>query len=177
MSRVVTIILVIAIAVSAVGAAGCGSSTKTISQTGANGQVTTKTVPNIHFAKTKFVIHMGLAFGAFHRYIYKPLKAGAFKSGAPHRLKTLLKAGAAALFAAHELKLAHEDALSDSHLRPLAEKIDALFSKLGSLGSALKGGSLNPADILNSASAVGALGAASGGIGVGIKDVVPALGG
>jgi hypothetical protein len=137
--------------------------------------VTTKTVPNVHFAKTKFVIHMGLAFGAFHRYIYKPLKTGAFRSGASGRLKALLKAGAAALFAAHELKLANTDALSDSHLRPLAEKIDALFRKLGSLGSALKAGSLNPADILGSAGAVSSLGAASSGLGVGIKDVVPAL--
>jgi hypothetical protein len=25
----------------------------------------------------KFVLHAGLAFGAFHRYIYKPFKAGA----------------------------------------------------------------------------------------------------
>jgi hypothetical protein len=175
MSRTIAVIVVLVLAASAVGAAGCGSSTKTISQTGANGAVTTKTVPNIHFAKTKFVLHMGLAFGAFHRYIYKPLKSGAFKSGAPGRTKAFLKAAAAALFAAHELKLANADALSDEHLRPLAEKVDGLFKKLASLGGALKGGSLNPADILGSAGAVDTLAAASGGLGVGIKDVVPAL--
>jgi hypothetical protein len=157
--------------------AGCGSSTKTVSETGANGQVTTQTVPDVHFAKTKFVLHMGLAFGAFHRYIYKPLKAGAFKSGAHGRVKAMLKAGAAALFAVHELKVAHEDALSDSRLRPIANKIDALTGKLGSLGTALKGGSLNPADIAGSAGAVDALRAASNGRGIGIKDVAPSLGG
>jgi hypothetical protein len=177
MQRFVTVTLALVLALSAVGAAGCGSSSKTISQTGANGQVSTRTVPNIHFAKTKFLLHMGLAFGAFHRYVYKPFRAGAFKSGAAGRLKALLKAGAAALFAAHELKVAHEDALADAHLRPLADKIDSLFGKLGGLGSALKAGSLNPASIAGSAGAVDALGAASGGLGAGIKDVVPAIGG
>lgn len=126
---------------------------------------------------TKFVLHMGLAFGAFHRYIYKPLKAGAFKSGAPGRVKALVKAGAAALFAVHELKVAHQDALSDSHLRPVAIKIDALTAKLGSLGAALKAGSLNPANIADAAGAVDALGASSSGLGVAIKEVAPSLGG
>jgi hypothetical protein len=176
MSRAIPLVILLLV-LAALGAAGCGSSTKTVSETAANGNVTTQTVPNVHFAKTKFVIHLGLAFGAFHRYIYKPLRAGAFKPGAPGRVKAILKAGAAALFAVHELKVAHEDALSDSHLRPLANKVDALFGKLGGLGTALKGGSLNPADILGSAGAIDALGAASSGAGVGIKDVVPALGG
>ena len=50
------------------------------------------------FAKTKFVLHSGLAFGAFHRYIYKPYQAGTFKSGAHGRILILVKAGTAALF-------------------------------------------------------------------------------
>jgi hypothetical protein len=155
-------------------AAGCGAK-KTISETSANGQVTTETVPSVHFAKTKFLVHMGLAFGAFHRYIYKPYKAGAFSSGAAGRIKALAKAGAAGLFASHELKVANEDALSDDHLRPLATKVDALVAKLGSLGGALKGGSLNPASIASAAGAVTALGSASSGLGAGIKEVAPSL--
>ena len=63
MQRLITVVVVFVLAASTVAAAGCGSSTKTISQTGASGEVTTKTVPNIHFAKTKFVLHMGLASG------------------------------------------------------------------------------------------------------------------
>jgi hypothetical protein len=173
--RARTAALVLAVAMALAFAGGCGSSTKTISQTGANGQVTTSTVPNIHFAKTKFVLHVGLAFGAFHRYIYKPLKAGAFGSGSKGRLKALLKAAAAALFAVHELKLAHADALSDNRLRPLAEKVDALFSRLGSLGTALKGGVLNPADIIGASGAVTALGSGSGALGVGIADIASAV--
>jgi hypothetical protein len=157
-------------------AAGCGAK-KTISETSANGSVTTETVPSVHFAKTKFLVHVGLAFGAFHRYIYKPFKAGAFQSGAPGRIKAFAKAGAAGLLAAHELKIANEDALSDSHLRPLATKVDALVARLGSLGGALKGGSLNAASIAGAAGAVTALGSASSGLGAGIKEVAPSLGG
>jgi hypothetical protein len=153
--------------------AGCG--TKTVSQTNANGVVTTETVPNIHFAKTKFVLHMGLAFGAFHRYIYDPYRAGSFKSGASGRTKALVKAGAAALYAAHELKTAREDALSDEHLRPLAEKIEHLLSRLTSLGGSLKGGVLDAGAIAGAAGAVSSLGTESSGVGAVIKEVAPAL--
>ncbi len=165
-----TIAVLLALAL-AVG--GCG--TKTISKTSANGTVTTETVPNIHFAKTKFVIHMGLAFGAFHRYVYKPFRAGAFGSGAAGRTKALVKAGAAALYAVHELKTAREDALADEHLRPLAEKVGRLLSRLTSLGGSLKGGALNVGAIVGAAGAVSSLGSESSGVGAAIKEVAPAL--
>jgi hypothetical protein len=153
--------------------AGCGS--KTVAVTSANGSVTTRTVPNVHFAKTKFVLHMGLAFGAFHRYVYKPYEAGAFSSGAQGRVKAFLKAASGAVFAVHELKTARDDALSDSRLRPLAEKVERLLFKLTSLGGALKGGALHPAAIESAAAAVTSLGAASGGLGATIKEVAPSL--
>lgn len=157
--------------------AGCGSSTKTVSNTGANGQVTTQTVPNVHFAKTKFLLHSGLAFGAFHRYIYKPLRAGALRSGAPGRVKVLLKGAAATIFIVHELRLAHDDALSSDLLRPLANKISAVGNKIGGLAGSLKNGSINPADILSASGAADALSSASGGLGAGIKDISSSLGG
>src|SRR6266851_1092836 len=100
MQRLITVSVVLILAVAALSSSGCGSSTKTISQTGANGVVTTRTVPSIRFAKTKFAIHAGLAFGAFHRYIYLPLRAGVLRSGASGRVKTLLKAATAAVFIA-----------------------------------------------------------------------------
>jgi len=151
--------------------AGCGNATKTVSSTGANGQVTTQTVPNVHFAKTKFVLHAGLAFGAIHRYIYKPLRAGALHSGAPGRVRVLLKGAAAAIFAVHELRLAHDDALSSDLLRPLTNKVDGLSSKLTGLVGGLKNGSVNPAAILGAIDATNALGSASSSLGVGIKDI------
>jgi hypothetical protein len=165
--------LALLLAALAISAIGCG--TKTVTQTGANGQVTAETVPSVHFAKTKFVVHVGLAFGAFHRYIFKPFRAGAFRAGAQGRLKALFKGGTAALFAVHELRTAHEDALSDDRLRPLAERVERLLGGLGRLGSALKGGTMNPSLILGSASAVASLGAASNGVGAAIKEVSPVL--
>jgi len=42
--------------------------------------------PHVHLAKTKFVLHAGLAFGAFHRYIYEPFRSGAFTSPLHHGL-------------------------------------------------------------------------------------------
>jgi hypothetical protein len=176
MRRALTILAVsLVLAAFALAAGGCGSSTKTVAETGANGQVTNATVPNIHFAKTKFVLHMGLALGAFHRYIYKPLKAGAFRSGAPGRVKALAKAVAAVAFAVHELKQANADALSDSHLRPLAQRIDGLLGSFGSLGSGFSGGVADAGRIASAAGAVSALSAASGGLGVAVKDITPTL--
>lgn len=169
--RVATLVLL----VGAVALAGCGNATKTVSSTGANGQVTTQTVPNVHFAKTKFVLHAGLAFGAIHRYIYKPLRDGALRSGAPGRVKVLLKGAAAAVFAAHELRLAHDDALSSDLLRPLTNKVDGLTGKLTGLVGGLKDGSVNPAAIISATSATDALGSASSGLGVRIKDLSSSL--
>lgn len=157
----------------ALGAIGCG--TKTVTETAANGQLTTATIANVHFAKTKFVLHAGLAFGAFHRYVYEPFRAGTFRAGARGRLKALLEGGAAALFAVHELRIAREDALSDDRLRPLAERIERLLSRLDSLGHSLKSGSMSSSSILDTASAVTSLGGASSGLGTVIKEVTPVL--
>ncbi|MGZ6615775.1 MAG: hypothetical protein ACXVFQ_15245 [Solirubrobacteraceae bacterium] len=165
--RIATLVLL----VGTLALAGCGNATKTVSSTGANGQVTTQTVPKVHFAKTKFVLHAGLAFGAIHRYIYKPLRAGALHSGAPGRVKVLLKGAAAAIFAVHELRLAHDDALSSDLLRPLTNRVDGLSSKLTGLVGGLKNGSVSPAAILSANGAADALGSASNGLGVGIKDI------
>lgn len=171
--RLVTVVLLIA----ALVLAGCGSSTKTVSSTGANGQVTTQTVPSIHFANTKFVFHAGLAFAAFHRYIYKPLRAGALRSGAPGRIRVLLKGAAAAVFIVHELKIAHADALASNQLRPLANKLDNLGAKISGLASSLKHGSFHPADILGASGTVNTLGAASSGLGARIKELPTTIGG
>lgn len=171
MRRVATVVLLVA----TLALAGCGNATKTVSSTGPNGQVTTQTVPNVHFAKTKFVLHAGLAFGAIHRYIYKPLRDGALRSGAPGRVKVLLKGAAAAVFAVHELRLAHKAALSSDLLRPLTNKVDGLSSKLTGLVGGLKNGSVSPAAILSATHATDVLGSASNGLGVGIKDISSSL--
>ena len=80
-------------------AGGCGSSSHS----------TAGSQNKIHFAKTKFVLHAGLAFGAFHRWIYKPFKAGELSHPFRHKL-VFVKALAAGAFVLHEVKLAREDA-------------------------------------------------------------------
>lgn len=76
------------------------------------------------FAKTKFITHAALGFGAFHRYIYKPYRAGTFRSGAHGRLVAFIKAALAALFIKREIRLAaaaaqHSPALCKLVLSPL----------------------------------------------------------
>jgi hypothetical protein len=115
--------------------------------------------------------HVGLAFGAFHRYVYEPLRSGAFGKGAPGRIKAMVKAGTAAAFSLHELKTAREDALSDDRLRPLAEKIEGLLGRLAGLGSSLKAGTLNLGAIIGAVGAVTSLGTANSGVGAAIKEV------
>lgn len=150
-------------------AAGCG--TKQVTITGANGQGTTTTVQNIHFANTKFVFHMGLAFGAFHRYIYKPLKYGELRAGAPHRIATLAKAALAAAFIVHELRIARQDALASNQLRPLLVKLDNEVTRIEGLVPGLKHDAANSPAINGASSVTNALGAQSGGLGFPIHDI------
>jgi hypothetical protein len=151
--------------------AGCGDDTKVVTDTGAKGQTTVRTVPDIKFAKTKFVLHAGLAFGAFHRYIYKPYKEGKFRSGTSGRKRAFVKAGLAGLFAYHELKVARKDALADDTLRRrLLPLIDRLSDKFSLLAAAFKGGSFNPGDVLAAEGALSALKGQASSDGANIKD-------
>lgn len=154
-------------------AAGCG--TKQVTVTGANGQSTTETVKNIHFANTKFVFHMGLAFGAFHRYIYKPLRYGALRSGAPHRIRTIAKAVLAAGFIVHELRLAREDALSSNQLRPILVKLDNLETRVKGLVPGLRHGTSASALINGASNATNSIGSQSGHLGFAIHDIARGL--
>jgi hypothetical protein len=147
------------------GLAGCGSSSSSGSGT-----------PHVHFAKTKFLLHAGLAFGAFHRYISKPFKAGGFTPVSSHKL-AIVKAGAAGLFAYHEIKIALVDAQSSSTLSKIVSPLTALESKMSSLGSGLKSGNLDGSAISNANSSVSSIGSQSASSGASIKDLAtPSLG-
>lgn len=96
---------------------------------------TSNTIP---FAKTKFVAHSGLAFGVFHRYLYKPYQAGTFKSGASGRMTGFVKGGLAALFIKREIRLAADDVKANPTLckvlaAPLAKVGDTVKSAFGQL--------------------------------------------
>ncbi len=154
--------LIVALAV-VLAAAGCGSSSST------SGGTSSASTGTVHFAKTKFLLHSGLAFGAFHRYIYKPYKAGGFSPPSSHKA-ALVKAGLAALFAYHETKLALTDARSSPLLSKLLSPLLALQNRLGAMGSRLKSGSLDSADINAANGDATSLSSQSAAAGAPIKD-------
>jgi uncharacterized protein YceK len=94
------------------------------------------------FAKTKFVLHAGLAFGAFHRYLYKPFRAGEFSSGAHGRILRFVKAGLAVVFIEHELRLTGQDAQANPTLcKLIASPLRSLSADVSGAVSGLRGGS------------------------------------
>lgn len=104
------------------------------------------------FAKTKFVAHVGLAAGSFHRWIWKPYKAGTFAKGAHGRLKATIKAGLTAAFIAHEVKIASEDVSASPALcKVLKKPLVALGNQLDGLKSKITGGDLSSLDGVNTA--------------------------
>lgn len=147
--------------------AGCGGGS-TSTTTNAAGKVVVSC--HIAFAKSKFVLHTGLALGAFHRYIYKPYRAGAFKKGTPGQKKALVKAGASALFAVHELKVADRDARCDGPaLRKLAQPLSSALSALSSLRTALTAGNLG--GIAGAGALLSGLTSSASQNGVQVKDI------
>ena len=166
-------ILLTALALALVGG-GCGSSKH--DETSA-GQAAANSASTTRFAKTKFALHAGLAFGAFHRYIYKPLKQGKFSGGIlRHKLATV-KAAVAAAFAYHELKLALADARASKLLSKLLAPLLALQTRLGSLARGLRGGHADAGSIETANGAASAISAASARSGEPVQDLAtPALG-
>jgi hypothetical protein len=90
------------------------------------------------FDKTRFVLHLGIAAFLIH-YIYKKYKDG--KLGRFHIINDV-KAGIAALFAYHELKVAYNIANSSKSktLQLVVKPINALLGAISSAASKLKHG-------------------------------------
>lgn len=178
MKRAITLVLILVLGLgSGLAVAACGNKEKVVTDTGKDGQTTTKTVADVQFAKTKFLLHAGLAYGAFHRYIQKPLKAGTFKPGAAKRKRAIAKAAVAAAFVYHELKQAHRAAESDEMLRTkLLTPLESTLSRLSAATKALKSGKLP--DLAGLIEGMGGLSSAAGAAGVVIKEssgLVPGL--
>jgi hypothetical protein len=181
MSRVVA---VIATGLLLGGAVGCGSKSKsnTTSQgAGGNAPATQSATTGggankVHFAKTKFVLHAGLAFGAFHRYIYKPFKSGKLGGGLLKNKAAKIKAALAAAFAYREVRLALNTARGSKILSKALAPLLALQTKLGSMRSGLKRG--DTSQVTSANSAVDSASSASRAAGQPIQDQpTPALGG
>ncbi|HZX05462.1 hypothetical protein [Kribbella sp.] len=148
---------------------GCGGSTKNNSSAGSTPSASTSagstpatsttaaadTCPASNtksFAKTKFVAHVGLAAGTFHRWIWKPYKAGTFAKGAHGRLKAAIKAGLSAAFIAHEVKVASDDVNASPALcKVLKKPLVALGNQLDGLKSKITSGDVSSLDGVNTA--------------------------
>jgi len=103
------------------------------------------------FAKTKFVAHSGLAFGAFHRWLWKPFQAGTFKKGADGRIKAFIKGGLSALFVKREVRLAATDVQADPTLcKAIIAPLDKLGDTVQAAFDKLKGGDASGITDLNS---------------------------
>ena len=151
----------------------CGS--KTVTSTDSAGNVSTKTVPNVHFAKTKFVLHTGLAIGAFKRYIANPLQDGGFGKGSPKRKRTIAKAVIAGGFILHELKQARDAAQSDDKLRGLGDKLGNVTDKLKAMVPSFASGNLDAGAVTGVLGGFGGISSAADALGATIKERAPAL--
>jgi hypothetical protein len=165
--RMVPFLLVAALVV-----AGCGSSSSSSSSSaassGSSGQTTTA-APKVHFAKTKFLIDAGLAFGTFHRWIYKPLKAGDFAHPLQHKA-TVVKAALAGAFVVNRLGAALTAAQGSPLLSKLVAPITALKTKLDSAVASLKGGSPDLSGLESANGDIGSISSLASQAGATIKE-------
>ncbi len=155
----------------AISFTGCGSSASSGGSSASSGGG--PAAPHVHFAKTKFVLHAGLAFGAFHRYIYKPFRSGGFTPPLSHKA-AIVKAAVAALFVYHELKIALVDARSSPVLSKLVSPLTALQNKLSALHQSLRGGQLDSTSINGANQSVSSIGSQSAQNGVSVHDLATA---
>jgi len=179
--RVGGILVALLMTVGLLGA--CGTSSKSTSSapaasvaapaaTTATGEATPGSCPTSNtksFAKTKFVLHAGLAFGAFHRYLYKPFKSGAFSKGASGRILSFVKAGGAVVFIEHEIRLTAGDVQANPTLcKLIASPLRSLASDVSGAVGQLRGGST--AGVSGAQSSLGSITSLARGQGASIVD-------
>jgi len=163
--RLFPVVLVIA----ALAVAGCGSSSSsTTSKVAATTASASSGSGGVSAAK--FVLHTGLAFGAFHRYIYKPIKAGALQNPLSHKL-SVLKATAAAAFMVHEIKLAVAAAQGAPALMKLVAPLSALAA---GVKSAVASGTVSPTTLATGNSVIESIKSQAAGAGATIVEETPA---
>ena len=163
MLRRVALLLAVVGCIAALGVAGCGSS---------NSSSSTTPSTTTHFAKTKFVFHAGLAFGAFHHFIYNPYRAGNLRHPLSHKL-AVAKAALAAAFVYHELKLAANDVKSSKLLSKLFAPITIVAAKIRGLGNPIKSGQDPGPEIAGANSSLASIKSTAASNGQPISDQVP----
>ena len=166
--------LPLALAAAALLLAGCGSASTTTpaSSTSTPSSVSAPAGHSGVAGVAAFALHAGLAFGAFHRYIYKPLKAGDFHKLFTHKL-ALLKAAAAAVAIIHEIKLASADARANHTLARLAAPLTALGATIAAVLAGARSGHLDSSGIEAAKAAIGESPAAPPRSGRGSSNTLP----
>jgi hypothetical protein len=157
---------------SSTSAAPAGGSTPTVTSPATGGGTTTS---KVSFAKTKFVFHAGLAFGAFHRWIYGPFRAGVFAKPLTHKA-AIAKAALAALFTYHELKLAAHDVQASKILRTLFSPLTFVINKVRALSAAIRGGHVSGSEINGVNSGIAGVTSPASAAGAPIAEKVPTAG-
>ncbi len=116
--------------------------------------------------KTRFLLHMGAAYFAFHHWVWAPYKKGSFASGAKGRTAAIVKAGVATLFAYHEMKVSYDIAKKSNSatLHAIIKPLDALVAAANNLGNSLKSGNFQASSVKDFNSAANSIGKAVGGI-------------
>lgn len=123
------------------------------------------------FAKTRFVTNAGLAAGAFHRYIYRPFRAGAFKSGTHGQKKSIVKASLAGVFALDQLRRAKNNVQADPRLcRTLSAPISRLSNSIRGLTDNMKHGNADATQMASTRGALEGFRSTAGSAGAGFTD-------
>ena len=156
MKRVIALVMGLMILLG--GATACGSSSsstpaaapasQTASSAGTQGaspascaSVGTRKIP-----KARLLADLALTYGAFHRYLYKPYKAGAFRKGANGRTKAIIKAGLATAVILKLLSNAKKNAEADPALCKYVPTMDTIKASLSTLAAKIRGGTATSSD-------------------------------
>jgi hypothetical protein len=155
-----------------------GTSTSTSTSTAAAGTLAAPcpTKATKHIAKTRFVLAVGLAAGAFRKWIYNPWQAGTFHKGADGRVAAMVKAGLAGAFVLNRLHAAKTLAQSDPLLcKVMIAPINKLTASIAGLVGKSKAGTLSPADVASSSGDLTEVKSASSGAGAPVTEQTPSI--
>lgn len=141
-----------------------------------SGASPTTSAERVKLAKTKFVANAGLAAGAAYQWLYKPFKAGTFKSGAKGRTAALIKGGLAGAFTYNRLKAALNDAKGDPTLSKATDALASGVESIKSLPSKIRGGNATDADFNQVQSVIDGVKSAGAANGASITDKIPSAG-
>ncbi len=127
-------------------------------------------VGSARLPKTWFLLHAGLAFGAFHRYILKPLKNGGFTAGSSGRTKAFVKAALAGAFVVREIIQMDTFANADKTLCKIVPSVDGVKTALAGLIDKLKGSTATDAGLTSVSGPFDSLQSQASSLGAPIKD-------